>query len=87
MDWDRVGRSLPQLLTATGVLRPELETFYIDIGLDDERYLAQRDLAEGRRMREYQDWADRHVAPLLYGFGPILIVPHSRWPAQRQAAE
>jgi hypothetical protein len=40
---------------AVEVLRPELESFYIDIGLDCERELASRDLSDGLRSREWQD--------------------------------
>lgn len=53
--WGAQVRLVSDLAEAVEVLRPELETFYIDIGLDDERDLAQRDLLEGRRRRDYQD--------------------------------
>lgn len=53
--WGAQVRQALDLNDAVEVLRMELETFYIDIGLEDERGLAQRDLAQGRRMRLYQD--------------------------------
>ena len=53
--WGTQVRQPLDLDDAVEVLRTELETFYIDIGLEDERNLAQRDLTEGRRMRLYQD--------------------------------
>lgn len=53
--WGAQVRQVLDLDDAVEVLRTELETFYIDIGLEDERDLARQDLAEGRGRRRYQD--------------------------------
>lgn len=53
--WGAIVRHVTDADDATEVLRPELETFYIDLGLTDEHHLASRDLADGRRSREWQD--------------------------------
>lgn len=53
--WGAQVRRVSDLDDAVEVLRPELETFYIDIGLDGERDLTRRDLNDGRRRRNYQD--------------------------------
>lgn len=53
--WGAQVRQVNDKNDAVEVLRPELETFYIDIGLDYERELAGRDLADGLRKREWQD--------------------------------
>lgn len=52
--WGAQIRQVEDRIDAVEVLRPELETFYIDIGLDYERELARRDLADGLRSREWQ---------------------------------
>jgi hypothetical protein len=53
--WGAQVRLARDLEDAVEVLRPEMENFYIDIGLTDERDLADRDLADGRRRRDYQE--------------------------------
>jgi hypothetical protein len=53
-NWGAIVRHATDADDAVEVLRPELETFYIDIGLTEEQDLANRDLADGRRSREYQ---------------------------------
>lgn len=53
--WGTQVRLVADLDDAVQVLGPVMETFYIDIGLDDERELVKQDLAEGRRLRDYQE--------------------------------
>jgi Putative DNA-binding domain len=53
--WGAQLRQVADQDDAVGVLRPALETFYIDLGLDHERDLANRDLEDGVRSRRWQD--------------------------------
>lgn len=53
--WGATVRQVDNKDDAVEVLRPQLETLYIDLGFTDERDLASVDLAEGLRRREWQD--------------------------------
>lgn len=53
--WGTQVRHIVDRHDAVEVLRPELETFYVDVGLDWESEVARRDLSDGLRTREWQD--------------------------------